>query len=166
MHSFEVKIEPWMMRQAWNAWFLKGHRMGRIAFACLLLLAAVIFDYRGHGKLGTMSVVCLTVVAFTVIIYLGGYFVGARRVMAKLNTIVEGRASYCLTDDTIEATSSLGSIKLAWPAVAEVRTYGDLTLLGYRGTAYSVIPTAQIPAPALSFLVDRARASGAKIRQP
>jgi len=162
MHTFDVQIEPSMMRKAWNAWFFKGRKLGRMVFAALLLLAGIALDVSG-GHFGTVSIVSATVMALLVLILGAAYVAGLRRALAKREAIVDGRANYVLTDDTIEAKSSLGSVTLAWSAISEVRRYHDLVLLGYRGAGYSTIPTAQIPGDALAFLVERAKAGGAKV---
>ena len=152
------------MRRAWNAWFFKGRRMGLLALACLLLVVSMLLGL-SRGHFGTMSVISATVLTFAILVFGAAYFVGLRRALAKREAIVDGRASYTLTEETIEAKSSLGSMALAWPAITEVRRNHDLILLGFRGTAYSTIPSAQIPDEALAFLVERARANGAKIVQ-
>lgn len=77
--------------------------------------------------------------------------------------MIDGRATYTFSDATIQASSALGSIALTWSALAEVRGYRDLVLLGFRGAMYSPLPSAQIPPDALAFLIDRARSAGAKI---
>lgn len=162
MYKFDVQIESEMMREAWNAWFFKAGRMKRLAFACMILLASIAIE-AGRGRFGTMSVVSVTILTFTVLIYATAYFVGLRRALEKREAIVDGKASYTLTDDTIEVRSSLGSVALAWSAISEVRRHRDLVLLGFRGAAYSTIPSTQIPADALSYLVERAKANGAQI---
>ena len=164
MHTFDVQIDPEMMRRAWNVWFFRGRRLGRLAIAFLILLAAIVMEV-SSGHFGTMSVIFATVLGFTILIYGTAYFVGVRRAIAKREAIVDGRASYTLTDETIEAKSSLGSVALAWSAISEVRRHRDLVLLGFRGAGYSTIPSAQIPEDALIFLVERAKANGAKITQ-
>lgn len=161
-HTFDVQITPEMMRQAWNAWYFQGRQMGRLAGACLLMLAGILMDVR-RGQFGTFSVVSATVLGFGILIYAAGYVLGVRRALAKHADIVDGKASYTLTETTIEAKSSLGSLALAWSAISEVRSYRDLILLGFRGATYSTIPSAQISHEALAFLVERAKASGAKI---
>jgi|GEM_PF-3920976 hypothetical protein len=162
MYTFEVRIDAEIMRQAWNAWFFKGRRMGRLALACFLLLTGIFMDVR-HGHFGTMSVVAVTILGFSILIYGTAYFVGLRRAQAKLKGIVEGNASYQLTQDTIEAKSSIGSFALAWSAIKEVRGTRNLVLLGFGGAAFSTIPLSQIPEDALAFLLERTKAAGARI---
>ena len=162
MHAFDVQVDPQMMRRAWNAWFLDRGRVWRLVPACILIAVPIFMDLQS-GSLGNTSIICLTVLGFVTVIYVGAYFAGLRRALAKHESIVEGKARYTLTDSTIEAVSSLGSISLAWSAITEVRCYHGLILLGFRGCVYSTIPESQIPSEALQFLVERARANGAKI---
>ncbi len=161
-HTFNVQIEPQMVRQAWNAWFFKGRRMGRLGAAGLLFLAAIFMDGR-DGRFSSISVVSATLLAFTFLIYVVVYVVGIRRALDKLDSIIDGKASYTLTEDIIEARSSLGAFALAWSAIIEIRCYRDFVLLIFRGGSYSTIPTTQIPDPALAFLLERVKANGGKI---
>ncbi len=161
-HKFEVQVEQRMMRQAWNAWFFARGFAWKLPVAMLIILVPVYLDLRA-GLLGTTSIIFLTFLGIMTLIFVFGYIIGLRRAQDKLAMIIDGRASYSLSESTIEASSSLGSVALAWSALGEVRRYGDLILLGFRGATYSVIPAAQIPEDALTFLIDQARTAGAKI---
>ena len=151
-----------MIRQAWNAWFFKEQRVWPLVVGAALVLAYAIYDARSGG-LGALSVSLLTLLGLCVLLIVSSYFIGLRRSLSKLEMITEGRASYTLTDSTIEAVSSLGAISLAWAAVAELRRYRTLILLGFRGGNYSTIPVSQIPADALAFMVERCRSAGARL---
>jgi hypothetical protein len=161
-HTFDVQVQAEMTRRAWNAWFFRGRRMWRLAVASSLLLAAILVDVWG-SRFGIRTVVAATVLGFTFLLFVTAYFVGLHRSLAKREAVVDGKVSYTLTEATIEAKSSLGHFALAWSVISEARRYGDLVLLGFRGAAYSTIPANQIPPDALAFMVERAKASGAKI---
>lgn len=136
--------------------------MVRLSVALLLLLVPVIMEAK-RGEFGNFSILAATLVAFSLVTFGAAYFALARRAKAKCTTIGDGKTTYTLTDETIEAKSLLGSMALVWSAVTEVRRYRDLVLVGFRGAGYSTIPAAQISEEALKFLVERARAAGAKI---
>lgn len=161
-YDFEIQIERWMMQRAWNAWFYTKKRITRLFLTCGLLWGPVVLDLE-RGRFEAVSFVCLGIVALAGMIHGGAYFSGLHRAQVKWAGIVGGKVRYTLTDDTIAAASSLGSIALAWSAIAEVRRYQNLILIGLYGAAYSTIPAAQIPTEALDFLVDRASAGGAII---
>jgi hypothetical protein len=161
-HKFEVKVEQRMMRQAWNAWFFARGFAWKLAVAVSIILVPVYLDLRA-GLLGTTSIVLLTFLGIMTLITVFGYTNGLRRAQAKSEALLDGRVTYIFSDATIEGSSALGSIALAWSALAEVRGYRDLVLLGFRGAMYSPLPSAQIPPDALAFLIDRARSAGAKI---
>lgn len=161
-YKFAVQVDSAMMRSAWHAWFFRGQRIWTLVVAMALIVGSAAFDLRS-GSLGTVSIVGLTVLGFAVLLFSVGYFVGLRSSLSKLEAIVDGRATYTLSHATIEVVSSLGSISLDWSAMAELRRYRDLILLGFRGAMYSTIPASQIPDEALSFMIERCRASGAQI---
>lgn len=161
-YKFAVQVDSAMMRSAWHAWFFRGQRIWTLVVAVALIVVSAAFDFHS-GSLHTVSIVGLTASSLAVLLFSVGYFVGLRRSLSKLETIVDGRATYTLSDATIEAVSSLGSVSLDWSAIAELRRYRDLILLGFRGAMYSTIPAVQIPDEALSFMVERCRASGAQI---
>ncbi|MBX7206664.1 MAG: YcxB family protein [Verrucomicrobiaceae bacterium] len=161
-HEFEVQVDSAMMKTAWHAWFFRGRHHWRLLIAAAIVLGAAYFDSR-LGGLSTVSIVCLTVLALVVVIMFGVYLTGRRKMLSKLDAIIDGRAVYRLTDETIEARSSLGSVSLAWTAIAELRRYRHLILLGFRGAMYSIVPASQIPEAALVFMTERCRAAGAQI---
>jgi hypothetical protein len=161
-HEFEVTVDSSMMKAAWHAWFFRGQRIWTLVVAAGLVLVTAYFDSRSGGLRAT-SIIGLTVLALAVLIFLAAYFIGLRRSLSKLEMITDGRAAYRLTDETIEARSSLGSVSLAWTAIAELRRYRDLVLLGFRGAMYSIVPVSQIPEDSLAFMVERCRAADVQI---
>ncbi len=150
------------MRAAWNAWFFRGQRIWPLVVAVALVLGSSYFDHRSGG-LGAVSIIGLTVVSLAAFFSLAVYFIGLRRSLSKLEMITDGKAVYRLTDERIEAQSSLGSVSLEWSSIAELRGYRDLILLGFRGAMYSIVPASQIPESTLTFMVERCRVAGAKI---
>ncbi|MEQ1934094.1 MAG: hypothetical protein ABL962_09470 [Fimbriimonadaceae bacterium] len=161
-HTFVIQIEPSMLRRSWNAWCFAGGRGWRLLIAFVIMSAGLIYLFR-DGSPDTSSIVLLTAACLSVTMGCLFYFLGLRRAQAKSEALIDGRATYTFSDATIEASSALGSIALAWSALAEVRGYRDLVLLGFRGAMYSPLPFAQIPPDALAFLIGRARSAGAKI---
>lgn len=160
-YKFDVQITPAVMRDAWNAYFFRG-RFWLLGVAVALLLVPVALDL-SSGSLSSMSIFALSAFGLTVVLLVMTYFTGLRRSLSKLEAIVDGKASYTLTEETIEAVSSLGSISLSWSAVAELRKYRESILVGFRGAMYSTIPASQIPADALAFMVERCSQAGAKL---
>lgn len=150
-----------MMKRAWRAWFFR-ERMWSLYLAVGVMVVWIWRDFR-DGRLDTMSIVGLTVLGVGGALFVSAYLVGLRRCQEKLELVSGGKACYTLGEDRIEAVSGLGSLSLQWSAVAELRRYEDLVLLGFKGTAYSTIPASQIPAEALAFLVERCRAAGARM---
>lgn len=161
-HEFEVTVDSSMMKTAWHAWFFREQRIWTLVVAAGIVMVSAYFDSRSGG-LGAASIIGLILLALAVVIFLSAYFIGLHRSLSKLDMITDGRAAYRLTDEAIEARSSLGSVSLAWTAIAELRRYRDLVLLGFRGSMYSIVPASQIPAESLAFLVERCRAAGAQI---
>lgn len=151
-----------MLRRSWNAWCFAGARGWRLGIAFFAMSGAVIYLLR-DGSPDTPSIVVLTAGCLSFMAYCLFYFLGLRRSLAKSEALIDGRVTYVLSDVTVAASSALGSISLAWSALVEVRRYRDLVLLGFRGAMYSPIPSAQIPADALAFLIARARNAGARI---
>lgn len=161
-HEFEVQVDSAMLRAAWHAWFFRGQWLWTLLVAAVLVLVGAYFDHRSGG-LTAVSIIGLTSLGLAAFIFVAGYFIGLRRSLSKLDMIIDGRASYRLTEEAIEARSSLGSVSLAWSAIAELRGYRDLVLLGFRGAMYSIVPAKQIPEASLAFMVERCRAAGAQI---
>jgi hypothetical protein len=162
-HEVEIQVTREMMIKAWRAWFFKNEGWLGLSLAVLLIGISVCLDLR-DGNLGSFSIVSLTLLAMGFCIYVGGYWVGRSRAITKLESIIEGKARYTFTEETIQAESSLGRMTLGWAALNEVRQYEDLILLGFRGSAYSTLPKAQLTPEALAFLLGRAEMNGIKTR--
>lgn len=161
-YQFDVRVAPAMMRDAWNAWFFRGQRLLPLLPAAVALLAVAAYEHR-HGTISTITIFGISALVAFLLMFGTAYFVGLRRSLSKLDSIDEGKATYTLTDSTVGAVSSIGSISLAWSSVAELRRYRGSILLGFKGAMYSTIPAAQIPDDALAFLIDRCRTAGARI---
>lgn len=161
-HEFEVQVTRPMIQKAWKAWFWKWTRWRKLVSGMGLLGCSIALDV-SSGRAGNVTVICLTVLGMGFCLYAGVYFLGRKRAVEKLDLIDQGKAHYTLSQETIQARSSLGSLNLSWTAVKEVRRYEDLVLLGFQGTAYSTLPAGQLPPEALAFLLERAGTSGAKI---
>lgn len=161
-HEFEVTVNSTMMKAAWHAWFFRGRWAWKSLLAAGLVLFSAYFESRS-GSLGTISIFGLATIGLAGMVFLAGYLGGLRRSLSKLDMITDGRGTYRLTDETIEVRSSLGSVSLAWTAIAELRRYRNLVLIGFRGAIYSIVPASQIPEASLVFMVERCRAAGAQI---
>jgi hypothetical protein len=161
-HSFEIHIEPWMLRRAWNAWCFAAGRGWKMLIA-FFILAAIVFRLNLYGPYHTATIVVETAMVLVFSILLMGYVQGLRRAQSKSEALMDGAVSFKLTDQTIEMSSSLGSAAFKWSALAEVRRYKNLVLLGFRGAQYSPIPLEQIPVNALKFLAERAQSAGVPV---
>ena len=161
--QFTVRVDAAMTRLAWRAWFFRRHRVVPLAIACLFVLCASLLDYARAGALRPVSIAGLSVSVLSVLLYGTGYVAGLRRALAKLSAIAGGQATYTLTPSTVAAESSLGSVAVAWPAVAELRKCGDLIIMEFRGADYTILPAAQIPAEALAFLIQCCETAGARL---
>ena len=161
-HTFSIQVEPAMLRRAWDAWCFGGGRGWKLLGAVVLMTGACACLLRINPSdwenIAAVASACVALVLVGTI-----YFAGLRRIQAKCKAMIDGRATYTFTDTRIEASSALGSTSLAWSVVKEVRGYKDLVLLSIQGAPYSTLPASQIPPEALAFLIDHARAAGAKI---
>lgn len=161
-HEFDVQVTAANVKSAWNAWFFKSESWWKLALGMALLGTSVSLDL-SDGHLNTLSIIGLTILGLTPITYVAFYFIGLQKSIKRLAFIQAGKAHYTLSDSTIQATSSLGSVSLGWAALSEVRRYPKVILLLYRGSGYSTLPAAQVPAEAMVFLLQQACAHGAKI---
>ena len=59
---------------------------------------------------------------------------------------------YVLSDETLRATSNLGTTELKWHVFKELREHPDFILLGLNRVSHLTLPTAEIPPDALAFI--------------
>ena len=161
-HTFTIQVEPAMLRRAWDAWCFAGGRGWRLLGAFVLMTGASAYLLRTDPS--DWETIAIVTCACLAVVFIGtAYVMGLRRIEAKCKALGDGRATYTFTDTRIEAASALGSTSLAWSVLKEVRGYKDLVLLSLQGAQYSTLPASQVPPEALAFLIDHARAAGAKI---
>ncbi len=124
----------------------------------LNLVAAVLIGIgvsMDRGRLGTLSAIGLTAIAFQFLLYTG-YYIRMRRSIADWKQL-QGDAPihYSLTTDTLRATSKLGSTELRWNVFRELVEHPDYFLLAMGQSGHLTLPRQDVPADALQFIRER-----------
>ena len=70
---------------------------------------------------------------------------------------------YSISEETVEASSAIGSTKLKWDAFKKITVSDFDTLLVFSYHGALTLPTAQVPKEALDFLKTRFAAHGKKV---
>lgn len=108
------------------------------------------------GVLGAVLVIGLGVpVAFFVVHY--------RLALAKLKAMGKPEATLTVTDNTFSVASGTGAATLPWSAISGVIQFPDFWLLMYSKSQFSTLPLENLTPELQSFILEHARAAGAKI---
>lgn len=157
MHTFEINMDPPLARRAWNSRYRT--KVPSWVLTALLLPLVVWMDLH-DGDLDTVLLVLLSMFGVTVALFIVGYVMGLRAFLAMAES---GTCAYTLTDSTISLADSQISTVLNWTAIAGVHNLNDFVNVTVRGGGTVTLPVSQIPAEALTFLVERSQASGARL---
>lgn len=105
-----------------------------------------------------------TVLLFGVAIALTVYVVHYRNAIAKLRQMPSLQATFVAEEQQFTATSAIGSTTLAWASVKELWRFESCWLLLFSKAQFMTLPLDGLPAEMQAFILERLRASGAKIK--
>lgn len=147
--QFSVQITAGFLRRS------HGRRLfrhpWRLVLAVVLVGLSVGMDLR-DGHLENWSVLCLSAVAFGVLIFAIGWHRQSKVIDDWCQKQGDAPVVYSLTESEIEAVSQMGSMRLKWDAFSHLKISEWDTLLHFgRGSALT-LPTAQVPAEAMNFM--------------
>jgi hypothetical protein len=104
------------------------------------------------------------VLLFGVAIALTVYVVHYRNAIAKLRQMPSLQARFVAEQQQFTATSEIGSTTLAWSSVKELWRFESCWLLLFSKAQFMTLPLDCLPAQMQAFMLERLRASGAKIK--
>lgn len=150
--EFDVHITESLLRRVTLRRLLR--RWPLTVVAAVLIGVGAYMDI-GSGRLGTVSIVGLTAIAFQFLVYIG-YYIRQRRSIADWKRLQgDAPVHYSLTSETLRATSNLGSSELRWNVFRELLEHDDYILLGMGRSGHLTLPRHDVPSDALEFIRER-----------
>jgi hypothetical protein len=146
------------------------HRRRIFRRAWLILLGSALVGFAAFynirlGRISYLETVALTVLGMAVLMYVTAYVrqrVAIDRIMRQIGN---APIHYILSEESIRATSPLGTTELRWTALKELDMTAEYTLIKWGSNAFVSLPTSQIPTDAKQFLIEQFRKHGLKVSQ-
>ena len=160
-HTFDVRVSQRDADTALRRFIFRGAGWGTLV-AAILCLAYVAYDF-SDGALGYLGIGIIALLLILILVYVAAFVTRKKQMTELLRKIGDAPVSYQLDDVEIATKSPMGSSTLKWEMIKKLWIDPDLTLVFYARNGYTTIPTQQIPADALDFLVSQVERVGGSI---
>jgi hypothetical protein len=160
-HTFAVRVSQRDADIALQRFIFRGAGWGTLV-AATLCLAFVVYDI-SDGSIGHLGVVILTLLSILAIVYVVAFVTRRKQMVDLLRRLGDSSVSYRLDGSELATESALGSSTLKWEMIQKLWVDPDVTLVFYARNGYTTIPTTQIPADALSYLISQVERVGGAI---
>jgi len=112
---------------------------------------------------GPLMIFAMSMLTLYVVLCVIAWFRQLRAIKDWLRMQGEVPVIYSLSEETVEASSAIGSTKLKWDAFKKITVSDFDTLLVFSYHGALTLPTAQVPKEALDLLKTRFAAHGKKV---
>lgn len=160
-YTFNVRVSQRDADIALRRFIFRGAGWGTL-IAAILCLTFVMYDI-ADGGIGRLGVANLTLLLILAIVYVVAFVVRRNQMADLLRRLGETSVLYRLDDAELATESALGRSALKWEAIKKLWIDPDVILVFYANNGYTTIPTAQIPADALSYLMAQVERVGGAI---
>lgn len=162
IHEFRVDYDDAILRDAVRGYWRRtvGMAFPTVLVAMALLLGGLLL----HGERGWLVGLLAAVVLFGIGMMSALYVLTDRRLRQKAQAIRRSGARWTLSLDQLVVESALGVTTLPWTSIPELWRFETVWLLMFPGGAFSTLPLATVSSDARSFLLERIRSAGGRIR--
>jgi hypothetical protein len=152
--------EP-IVAQAVLAYWRRSVGMSTLVAAALVIAIMFWLILSGDRSwlLGLVVAAAILVVTFPLAIYKIHY----RNSVGKLRAMQTPQADFVAEDDTFTLSSDQGSTTLKWTSVTELWRFESFWLMLFSKAQFVTIPLVGVPDEFQTFVLERAKAAGAKI---
>jgi hypothetical protein len=162
MKTYTLHYSEQLIRQAVRCFWRRT--VGWTYFAALAGLA-IILAVLFHGGtrpwwLGSLITGCIVAALMPLTIYVVHY----RNSMQSFRRLKSPQGVLEAGENRFRITSDYGAIELPWGAIVEVWRFPELWLLLFSPAQFCTLPLADLDTEGREFILDRLRASGAKIK--
>jgi YcxB-like protein len=133
----------------------------RFVIAIVVIAACLVILVAGGDRswfVGVLATVLVFGIAFMVAIYVVHY----RSAFHKLKKLGDPEATLTLSESSLSMSSSAGSSTVPWSAVTELWQFPSFWLMFFSRNQFVTLPLADFAPDAMSFVLERVRASGGK----
>ena len=133
----------------------------RFVIAIVVIAACLVILVAGGDRswfVGVLATVLVFGIAFMVAIYVIHY----RNALQKLKKMGNPEATLTVSESSLSMFSSAGSSTVPWSAVTELWQFPSFWLMFFSRNQFVTLPLADFAPDAMSFVLERVRASGGK----
>ncbi len=156
-----LKYSEQFLKQAVRAYWRKN--IGPIFPVVSLLLAAYVIYRVLEGDRSWFVGIIGAIVVIGVVTMLASYFVHLRRTLGRFKRMKIPEATLELAEERFKVVSDVGSSELQWSLIKKIWCFEQAWLFQFSGNEFMTIPIDGLSEKSKRFIVERARAHGAKI---
>jgi YcxB-like protein len=160
-HEVILHYDEHLLRQAvlrfW--WRIIGVRF----IIALIVMGACLAWLVSHGDRSWFVGVVATVLALAVAFIVAIYFVHYRSAMRRFKNMGEPEGTLTVSETSLTLSSGAGSSTFVWSAVTELWQFPAFWLMFFSKSQFITLPLADFTPEAKAFVLERLKASGAKI---
>ena len=156
-----LKYSEQFLKQTARAYWWKN--IGPVFPTVSLLLAAFVIYRVLEGDRSWLVGVTGAIVVMGVVIMLASYFVHLQRSLNRLKRMKIPEAILELGEQSFKVTSDVGSSEMQWSLIKKIWCFEHAWLFQFSAGEFMTIPTDGLSDQSRTFIVDRAKANGAKI---
>jgi hypothetical protein len=140
--EFDVHITEELLRRVALRRMFRKWQVLAVATVCVIAYAVL---YQPNGRLDPGAVIGITALCMLPLIYLAAFIRDRRLIAAWKRMQGSEPVHYSVTEDTIKATSNLGSTELKWVVFRELYEHRDYLLLGMGQSGHLTFPWLMFP---------------------
>ena len=161
MDVIKLEYSEPLIREAIRSYWWK--RIGLVFPASTLLLGAFLVYRLANGDRSWIAGALGSVILLGLVTMVATYYVHLRRSLKRIRRMKTPEATLELGDDRFRVTSDVGSSEIEWSLIEQIWCFQNVWLLFFSAGEFMTLPVAQISSESKSFIVEKAKAKGAKI---
>ncbi|MET0027735.1 MAG: YcxB family protein [Candidatus Thiodiazotropha sp.] len=162
MEPVTLKYSEQFIKNAIRSYWWKN--IGPILPSVSLLLTAFVIYRAFDGDRSWFIGVIGAIVVITLAVMVASYFINLSRSLSRLKRMKIPEATLELGEERFKVASDVGSSEMQWSLVKQIWCFEHAWLLLFTGSEFMTLPTDGLSDEAKSFITERARANGAKIK--
>lgn len=134
----------------------------KLAIAIVLIFVSFVL----HGAIlisDASSVFALSSIGFALLIFGAAWLRQSKMIDDWIRAQGDAPVVYVLSEESVESSSTMGSMRLKWDALYRITITNCDTLLHFQRLGALTLPTDQVPVEAMDYLKGRFRAHGKRV---
>ena len=161
MEIIKLKYSEPFIREAIRAYWWK--QIGLVFPVVTVLLTAFLVYRLANGDRSWVAGTLGSVITLGIVTMVASYYVHLRRSLKRLRRMKSPEATLELGDERFRVASDIGTSELEWSLINQVWCFKNVWLLFFSAGEFMTLPVTEISPESKSFILEKAKANGAKI---